>query len=511
LVDLEKILLINVPYFVPDAVPYGPAVVSGILNHHGYHTATWDINIDLYNAFGTQDEWELFHKNLCVGWSGNYNRSISKFVQEILTWTENAIEQKVQEYSPTIVGLSVFSSQSTDFVIPLVSLLREKLPNAYIFLGGRGLDNLEKQTNQPYYTFFIDHLPINSTYVGDAENQLIKFIQQKPEGAWIADPVIKEELENIPKSNWNGYDFSLYVGHNTKELRMPITTSKGCVRECTFCDVANSWPKFIFRKGKLVAEELIATYHLTGMNKFEFTDNLINGSVSNFREMNTVIADQLPNVLEYRSYAICRGKRESPRSDFELASVAGAKLFKIGIESGSESVRYDMKKKFTNDDIDWFSENCIDYGINQIWLMFVGYPTETEKDFQDTLAMLDRYSTAIKNNDISVWLSLPMMVTSGGNFLMKYAKEYGLEHMVNDPWKEHFWTSTIYTDNTFDIRADRWRRFVNKLNKINPNWMPNRQKEKLIELSGIEKIYEDYKQTNNKKIIPIVRTDFNEI
>jgi hypothetical protein len=83
--------------------------------------------------------------------------------------------------------------------------------------------------------------------------------------------------------------------------------------------------------------------------------------------------------------------------------------------------------------------------------------------------------------------------------------------MVNDPWKEHFWTSTIYTDNTFDIRADRWRRFVNKLNKINPNWMPNRQKEKLIELSGIEKIYEDYKQTNNKKIIPIVRTDFNEI
>ena len=169
-----------------------------------------------------------------------------------------------------------------------------------------------------------------------------------------------------------------------------------------------------------------------------------------------------------------------------------------------------MKKKFTNDDIDWFCENCIDYGIHQAWLMFVGYPTETEQDFQDTLALIERYSTAIKNNDITIWLSLPMMVTSGGNFLMKHAREYGLEHVVNDPWKEHFWTSTIYTDNTFDIRAERWRRFVDKLNKINSNWMLDRQKEKLIELSGIEKIYEDYKQTN-KKIIPIVRSDFNEI
>ena len=512
---MNNVLIINTPYYVPDAVPYGPAIVSGILNNNGYNCSTWDLNIDLYHQFHQRDEWELFHKNLSIGWAGNFNQGISEFVDEILAWLEKSLDAKIKEYDPNLIGISVFSSHSCDFVIPIASLFRKKLPNAYIFLGGQGLTNLEKRTNEEYGKFFIDRLDINCAYMGDAENQLVDCINQRVEGIYKADPVDAGSLENVPAANWNGYDFSLYLGYDDKNLRLPITTSKGCIRECTFCDVASIWPKFIFRKGKLVAEELIKTYQLSGISKFEFTDNLINGSVSNFREMNTVLAEQLPNVLDYKSYAICRGKKESPRSDFELASIAGATLFKIGIESGSDAVRYAMKKKFTNDDIDWFSENCLEYNIQQSWLMFVGYPTETEKDFQETLALLERYRGEIKTGQIVIWLSLPMMMNTNGGILKHYAKEYGLEHILNDPWKEHFWTSSLYPDNTFEVRADRWKRFVEKLNDIRPNYaelpkkyIANRQQEKILELEGLEKIYADYKKTDHQKFIPIIETHF---
>jgi radical SAM superfamily enzyme YgiQ (UPF0313 family) len=505
----NKVLIINVPYFVPDAVPYAPAIISGILNNHGYESKTWDINIDLYRQFYSREEWELFHKNLCVGWAGNFNQTIEPFINEILEWTANSLAKKIAECTPDIVALSIFSNQSLDFTIPLTTIIRKQLPNAYLIFGGRSLDNVEKHTGEKYSTYFINRLPVDCIYIGDAENQLVSCLDQRIQGVYIADPVTGLDLENIPKANWDGYNLSSYVGYDTKDLRLPITSSKGCIKDCTFCDVASSWPKYVFRKGKNVAEELIEIYKTTGINKFEFTDNLINGSISNFREMNTIIAEQLPNVLDYKGYAVIRGKNETLRSDIELASIAGAKTLKIGLESGSQDVRYAMKKKFTNDDLDWFAENCIDYGIQQIWLMFVGYPTETDKDFQETLNLIERYKDQIRNDQIKVWLSLPMMMTTGGAILQRYASDYGLEHILDDPWKEHFWTSTIYPDNTFEVRASRWRRFADKLNEISTGYMnQNRQAEKLIELGGLEKIYADYKTTSNKKFIPIIEGHF---
>lgn len=502
-----KALIVNIPYYVPDAIPYGPAVVSGLLNDNGYDCQTWDLNIDLYDEFHKREEWELFHKNICVGWPGQHEK-ISDFTLEIIEWVRDQINELDHvDY----IGLSVFSSQSTEFTVPVATLLRNKFPDAYIFIGGRGLDNLEKQTNEPYSEFFINRLLIDCVYEGDAENQLVECLNLGTKGIWSADPVDAQTLDSMPKANWQGYDFTKYLGYDTKEIFMPITTSKGCVRQCTFCDVANSWPKFVFRKGRDVAEELIDIYHEHGLHRIEFTDNLINGSVTNFREMNTVLAEKLPNTLEYKSYAICRGKQHSPRSDFELAAIAGAKEFKIGMESGSERVRDDMKKKFSNDDIDWFSENCEDNGIIQYWLMFVGYPTETEKEFQETLNLLERYRSSIKSGMINVWLSLPMMMTTGGGFLQKHASEYGLEHVINDPWKEHFWTSTMYKDNTFPVRANRWRRFMEKMDDINPVNKHLRQVEKFTELDGLNQIYEDYKTKKDKIIIPIYRTDFNEV
>jgi len=502
---LQKILTINVPFTAPWALPYGSAVVNGILDHHGYQVKSWDLSIDTVRQFRDQPEYETFQQVLSIG--GYVQGIVSKsFLRKVLNWLRAQVRDQVNEHRPDIILLSVFSSQSVDFVIPLVSVIRDLYPDVYILVGGRGLDNIERRTQLNYGEYFATYLPVNATYLGDAENDLLTILEKRYQGCYVAQPVSATDLEGVPAANWNGIIFDNYDGFSTGDLRIPVTASKGCVRECTFCDVAGSWPKYIYRKGSNVGQEIVDLYRQTGMRKFEFTDNLINGSISNFRAMNQVIAEHIPNTIDYMGYAICRSKTNCPESDFELAAVAGAKLFKVGIETGSEKVRYDIKKKFTNDDIDWFTINCAKYNIKQAWLMFTGYPTETEEDFKETLKLLKEYSVFARQGLITVFLSLPMMLTSNSAFMRNYAIDYGLDHNKDDSWSDFFWTSTKHPENTFDVRVDRWRRFMDAIEQYGYKNDSMRQTEKFIELEGLEKIY-NAKQT--KKVIPITASNFN--
>lgn len=501
---MKKVLTINVPFTVDYAIPYGSAVVNGILKSQGYNVQAWDLSIDIINKYKNLDHFDEFYVNNTN--SGYIDQTVKKsWFKKFIKILRTEIKQKLQHVQPDIVLLSVFSSHSLDLVVPVSTWIRDFLPNVYMVVGGRGLDNIERYSQSNYADFFARHLPIDVCYLGDAETDIVQVLASRPVGVYHARTVNNQDLVSVPPADWTGLDFSKYKGYDTKDLRIPFTGSKGCVRQCTFCDVAGSWPKFVYRKGNEIAEELIDIYYQHGIRKIEFTDNLVNGSITNFRAMNTVLAEKLPNTLDYLGYAICRPKNEFPESDFELASVAGAKKLKIGIESGSERLRHDMKKKFSNDDIDWMAINCAKYNIQQQWLMFCGYPTETEQDFQDTLNLLEKYQDLAQQGKITVFLSLPMMLTSNSGFMRNYTDQYGLEHNRYDSWSDFFWTSSKYTDNTFDVRVARWKKFYQKI--IECGYVTNNQRQmvKLLEIDGLEKKYQEYYHAKKKnKIISIV-------
>jgi len=495
----KKVLTIAVPILSVEVVPYGPAFINGILKHNGYDSSAWDLNIDLFHRHS--DIWDTI-----VNLFGNraYLSDGAKLlhVRQIIKTIKTLARQKLRAEKPDIILLSVFSSQSLDLVIPLSSIIKDLLPDCYVVVGGRGLDNTERVTKLSYAELYSKYLPVDCWYIGDAENNLLSVLQTRHQGLFVSPPVASKDLESLPPAAWDGYNLSLYQTNFEKEFRFPIIGSKGCVRDCTFCDVAASWPKYVFRKGEDIAKEMVNTYTSTGINRFEFTDNLVNGSIKNFRAMNEYISNCLPNTLDYYGYAICRPKNEFPKTDFQLAKSAGASKFKVGIETGSDQVRHNLKKKFTNEDINWFAENCYDNDIRQEWLMFVGYPTETEQDFQDSIDLLKKHRHLTNNGKISVFLSLPMMLTSGSAFMQKYSEEYGLSHNRDDPWGDFFWTSNLFTQNTFDVRVNRWKRFVEAINKYGYANESTRQAEKFLEIDELEKIYKEI-QSNGKKFIPI--------
>jgi hypothetical protein len=133
------------------------------------------------------------------------------------------------------------------------------------------------------------------------------------------------------------------------------------------------------------------------------TDSLINGNMKNFRELATILAqyrrDHSADFTITGQYIIRNADSETD-DDYRTIASAGFRILEVGVESGSQSVRFHMGKKFTNSDIDRFMERAHASGIMVVLLLIVGYPTETLEDFQATLDMLTRYRPYLENGTV---------------------------------------------------------------------------------------------------------------
>jgi radical SAM superfamily enzyme YgiQ (UPF0313 family) len=88
--------------------------------------------------------------------------------------------------------------------------------------------------------------------------------------------------------------------------------------------------------------------------------------------------------------------------DYKIMKQAGVDYLYVGVESFSDKVRYDMLKKFTNDDLEFHLKMCGKYGIKNAFLMIVGYPTETITDHQQNLEKLKKYQKYAQAGIISM-------------------------------------------------------------------------------------------------------------
>ena len=238
----------------------------------------------------------------------------------------------------------------------------------------------------------------DTVVINESENLLIDILKNNKTGKFNTDTQLThEELSNLPTPSYIDYKTDLYkdnskIFHLTEQaVAATITGSKGCVRKCTFCDVASFEPKFVFKDGERIAQEMIDIYEKQGITHFMMSDSLINGSMKAFRQMNTALAKKLPRTISYYGEYIARPEGQTTDEDYHLMAEAGCKHVIVGIESGSEAVRYHMRKKFTNDDIDTMIQSLYNVGITQEWNLMVGYLTETRKDFEETMELVKRY------------------------------------------------------------------------------------------------------------------------
>ena len=294
-----------------------------------------------------------------------------------------------------LIAISVFSDDSGCCAYELIKELnrRPERQSFKIVIGGSGIRaNVNSGT---LCQMLLDNNQIDFYIFGEAEISFRKLLagDYNHPGINNFDAVQVEDLDGFPFPSYNKIDPRLY--ENLGEPEVIITGSRGCVRKCTYCNVAAAWPKFRYRSGQCIADEFYYYYKTMGIRNFEFSDSLINGSMREFRTMNLALLEYQQKdpefKISYKGQFICRNESAMTEEDYKNMKLAGGDYVYVGIESFSQSVRYAVRKKFSNSDIDFHLRMCGKYGIKNSFLMLVGYPTETEKDHRENINGLEKY------------------------------------------------------------------------------------------------------------------------
>lgn len=395
---MHDIVLAIVPRIQDDFgyTPAGTALLKGSLEAAGFSSKILDFNsaveAEFRNCSNQMTELDnfFFYNNF-------YNLRVWNIVEQLVnSWATQIIELR-----PTWVGISVFSYNSHRATRLLSLKLKMLDPNIKIVIGGSGI-----ATDYTFPETLKDQGIVDAYIRGEGELALVELLRGNTSHPGINGRPAEQikNLDSIPYPNYDDYNLKTYTNKKGLEA-LPITGSRGCVRKCTFCDVAGQWPKYYYRSGQSIADEIVHQTQKYGVTAFRFTDSLINGSLKAFRDMIFTLSDYRKTLSDEKKFIwdthfIVRGPSQMPPEHFDTMKAAGAGTMLIGIESGSETVRNHMKKGFSQHDLDYTMQQLDRVGIRCRMLMIIGYPTETDQDFQETLDMFDRFLPYLKNGTI---------------------------------------------------------------------------------------------------------------
>jgi len=392
-----KNLVISVPRLEIHRPPISTAIVAEVIRAHGHSVEALDLNCEFYHFLANRQTYYDYDQI----WDQERKATLSE-LKNIVRFIKKHLT-KISKYDR--IWISVFGSSGHVFSELLLKLIKKNLKDKQVILGGQGVQaNLLGDMKGGFGHRMKEKALCDLYLVGEGESVITKVLDGISQGPGINDenPIQINDINLLPYPNYSFYDLDRY-DYLTESKEVFITGSRGCVRRCTYCDVARYWPKFRFRSGQNIADEMIQHYERHGISKFYFTDSLINGSMKAFNDMCETLAKyNLDHKagFSWKGQFIFRPKNQLPKDHFATVSAAGGREFYVGVETGSDKIRWEMDKKFTNDDIDYQLEEFNKHGINVFFLMLIGYVTETLDDHHDTLAMFPRWQKYVATGTI---------------------------------------------------------------------------------------------------------------
>jgi radical SAM superfamily enzyme YgiQ (UPF0313 family) len=381
------------------------AFLSGVCEHVKADYQAISLNVEMLRILD-RTQFQSLYDSVKLGTEEKWIAGIQSAV--------DSMAERIASFNPDIVLVSFFSYMQVNLGMNVLSTIRKHIPAVEILAGGPGI-HAENIDGVSYGKLLCQKGLIDYYVLGEGDEILPKFLQgdrnqlglnnvKSMYESWVPQISNLDDAYILP--SYKNIDFSVYQNLEAKSHGViNISTSRGCVRACTFCDVAKTWPKFRFRSGKKIAQEVLKHYHDTGIPNFYISDSLINGSLKSFREFNQCMIElkkehQSLADFSYNGMFIVRDKKSHNEEFFQQMSAAGCESIAIGVETGSDRLREIMAKKFTNQDLDWHMEMCQKYHIRNILLMFVGHPQETQDDYKQTLDLLDRYQKYLIDDTI---------------------------------------------------------------------------------------------------------------
>jgi hypothetical protein len=373
----EKDVIIITAPLTDTAIPLmAPAALKPIVERAGLSCLAVDLNAEIYKLVrehpSKDDLVRFFFEDYTT--------------EETELWFQDlfsSITQQLISYKPKIICISVFSYVCQIATKWLAYYIKKFAPEIQIYIGGAGCLNTFTGPSQ-FVEDLLESKLVDYHVRGDGEHSLFELLTGNDKFAGINSinwqEMTNEELAKIPMPDYSDYNFSVY-----EKKVLPLLGSRGCVRQCTFCDYIANWKKFQWRTADDVFNEMVEQYQRYGLSNFKFQDSLTNGNQKEFRRLCELIAEYNNNntvKFKWSGYYIFREWSNSSARDWELVHQSGAENLTVGIENLNEEIRFAIGKKFSNQAIELHLEQAYNYRINLQLLNIVGYVSETQQHIE---------------------------------------------------------------------------------------------------------------------------------
>ncbi len=442
--DLDsEILLVNPASWEVRFPNVGLGYLDEELRKRGFKVKTFDLNNMLLQHLDlpTQELWQPRYYGL---WS---NPPKSARVLEFLDDFIDTSAVKIADAKIPYVGISV-SMFSRIFSVELAERIKTYSPDTKIIFGGFEIHSLEGCKTFPNV--------VDAFVIGEGERSLPELLNffnngskdKELPGVCLPDRDLPIQpflpVEHLDSLQFPRYpDLCLQKFMVTQEERLMVCASRGCSwNRCSFCVDSLRTPGTRIRSPENVLDEIRYHYDHNGINGFVFSDETINMDLDFLDRFSELIIRSGIKITLNGQARIRKGM--SPELLRKMRK-AGYTYILYGLESGSDRIIRDMRKGFHMKLAEQVFKDTHDAGIMVGINIIVGFPTETEKEFAETVKFLEKNASYITNIEVLE----QCQILKGADVYENYEK-----YKVCNRDDPHGW-ETLDGKNNFQVRAKR--------------------------------------------------------
>ncbi|MFZ7132597.1 MAG: radical SAM protein, partial [Eubacteriales bacterium] len=341
---------------------------------------------------------------------------------------KNHLLPYIIEQNPDVIGISMTVDGQLIPSLTLSRLIKSSYQKAHTVVGGCIITLLSDILNK-YPELF--NIYFDSAILNEGERPLLKLIETLSEKKSLKDVpnlvyhenghIISnnvepaEDINSLPTPCFDGLPFELYLN---PELVLPILSSRGCYwGKCAFCSHMKSYQwHYKNRDAKKIADDIQELSHKYNVRNFAFSDESISPS-----SMNKITDEIINRNINIRCSSNVRLERQFTSELCGKIYKAGFKLLYFGLESGCNRVLNHMQKGTTKETAAEVCTNAYNAGIWNHVYCFLGFPTESMTEAQETINFL------LSNKNIIHSFNLDNFILSKGTDVLSKPEKYGVE------------------------------------------------------------------------------------
>jgi radical SAM superfamily enzyme YgiQ (UPF0313 family) len=307
----------------------------------------------------------------------------------------NALEQRIAASNAEVAGIS-FLSTAVKQGLRIAGICRRQ--GKTVVAGGLHASVAVDD--------FLSSASFDYLIQGEAEEELPRLLEALEQGdlpRFPSTPVIKRaqvihDLSIVPVVS----DYSLYAPifdqYHASPRGIYVETSRGCVKRCTFCEIARDSGAAASPYRLIPIETAIESIkHAVAQQNANYillTDSIATLSKKHFLDFVSAVRELPDLTIQFNSTVDCW---DNDRAE-ACRNVPCTVWF--GFETGSQRLLDFMKKGTKVERAYQAARICSEYGTRGAFNVLLGIPGETEEDYVETLKFFYEFPTAYPNPNL---------------------------------------------------------------------------------------------------------------